>query len=116
MPATSPSEGWGLIWWSGMPIEDDDRASRPDTENPEWTAKDFAKARPASEVLAKYIGAAAAQELVSRGRGRPRQETRKVNQTLRLDADVLEAYRQEGKGWQTLINKVLRAHMPGSGR
>ena len=38
---------------------------------------------------------------------------KKVNQTLRLDADVLEAYRREGSGWQTRINQILREHMPG---
>jgi uncharacterized protein (DUF4415 family) len=90
-----------------------DMASRPDDENPEWTADDFAKARPGAEVLANYIGEAAAQELLKRGRGRPPVENRKVNQTLRLDADVLEAYRQAGKGWQTVINNVLRRNMPG---
>jgi len=35
-----------------------------------------------------------------------------VNQTIRIDPEVLEAYRQEGKGWQTRINQVLREHMP----
>jgi uncharacterized protein (DUF4415 family) len=40
-------------------------------------------------------------------------EDRKVNQTLRLDADVLEAYRQEGKGWQTRM-ELLRKNMPGA--
>jgi len=40
-------------------------------------------------------------------------ENRKVNQALRLDADVVEAYRSAGKGWQTLMNDVLRRHMPG---
>jgi uncharacterized protein (DUF4415 family) len=50
---------------------------------------------------------------LKRGRGRPAKADRKVNQTLRLDADVLEAYRREGRGWQSRINRVLRAHMPG---
>jgi uncharacterized protein (DUF4415 family) len=36
-----------------------------------------------------------------------------VNQTIRLDPDVLAAYQQQGRGWQTLINTVLREHMPG---
>jgi uncharacterized protein (DUF4415 family) len=90
----------------------DDRASRPDEDNPEWTAEDFARARPASEVLPKFIGQAATDELLRRGRGRPAKRNRKVNQTLRLDPDVLEAYRREGPGWQALINEVLRQHMP----
>jgi uncharacterized protein (DUF4415 family) len=87
-------------------------ASMPDDENPEWTAADFAQAKPAKDVLASYIGEAAAESLLRRGRGRPQVENRKINQTLRIDADVLEAYRQEGKGWQALMNRVLRQHMP----
>jgi uncharacterized protein (DUF4415 family) len=35
-----------------------------------------------------------------------------VNQTLRIDPDVLQAFREEGKGWQTRINQVLRENMP----
>ena len=85
---------------------------RPDDENPEWTREDMAKARPAAEVLPKFIGRKATQELLRRGRGRPRKEDRKISQTLRIDQDVLAAYRQEGKGWQTLINQVLRDNMP----
>ncbi|MFZ0207506.1 MAG: BrnA antitoxin family protein [Roseiarcus sp.] len=88
-----------------------DRASRPDDENPEWTREDFAKARPALEVLAEVFGRRAA-ESIRRGRGRPAKVDKKVNQTLRLDADVLDAYRQQGSGWQTRINQVLREHMP----
>jgi len=75
----------------------DDPASRPDEENPEWTAETFAEAKPAREVLAKYIGETAAQELLNRRPGRPVKENRKVNQTLRLDADVVEAYRKAGR-------------------
>lgn len=85
---------------------------RPDEENPEWTREDMAKARPAAEVLPKFIGRKATQELLRRGRGRPKKKDRKINQTLRIDPDVLAAYRQEGKGWQTLINQVLRDNMP----
>ena len=88
-----------------------DRASRPDDENPEWTPEDLAKARPALEVVADVFGPAAA-ESIRRGRGRPAKVDKKVNQTLRLDADVLDAYRQQGSGWQTRINQVLREHMP----
>ena len=85
---------------------------RLDADNPEWTKADMAKARPATEVLAKHIGQKATDELVRRGRGRPSKDDRKVNQTLRIDPEVLDAYRQKGKGWQTRINEVLRKHMP----
>ncbi|MBB3015307.1 BrnA antitoxin family protein [Cupriavidus alkaliphilus] len=33
---------------------------------------------------------------------------RKVNQTLRIDPDVLAAYKATGSGWQTLMNEALR--------
>jgi len=42
----------------------DDRASRPDEDNPEWTAADFATARPAAEVLPAFIGQQATDELL----------------------------------------------------
>jgi uncharacterized protein (DUF4415 family) len=94
-----------------MKSRKDDPASRPDEDNPEWTRTDIKKARPALNVVAEVFGGQASAEL-RRGRGRPPKDDRKINQTLRIDADVLEAYRQEGKGWQTRINEVLRQHMP----
>lgn len=93
----------------------DDPASLPDDDNPEWTPEDFAKARPALEVIAEVFGPKSAEAL-RRGRGRPVKSERKVNQTLRLDPDVLEAYRLQGSGWQTRINEVLREHMPKAGK
>lgn len=95
-----------------MGKETDDRACRPDDENPEWSAEDFAAARPASELLPQFIGQKATDELMRRGRGRPPKDDRKVNQTLRLDPDVIEAFRQQGSGWQARINEVLRQNMP----
>ncbi len=85
---------------------------RIDEDNPEITREELRRARPAAEVLPKFIGQKATEELLARGRGRPPKEERKVNQTLRIDPDVLDAYRQEGKGWQTRINEVLRKNMP----
>jgi len=93
-----------------MPKERIDAASRPDEENPEWTVEDFKGARPALSLIGEIFGAEAAQA-IARRRGRPRKSSPKINQTLRLDADVIEAYRRYGRGWQTRINAVLRAHM-----
>lgn len=90
---------------------DDDRASRPDDENPEWTQADFARARSTADVLPNLIGMRATQALLRKG-GRPVKANRKVSQTLRLDPDVLAAYKRQGHGWQTRINQVLREHMP----
>lgn len=44
-------------------------------------------------------------------RGRPPLDEPKVSTTIRLDADILTAFREEGPGWQTRINDVLRAHL-----
>jgi uncharacterized protein (DUF4415 family) len=42
-------------------------------------------------------------------RGRPPLGAQSKNSvTLRLDADVLEAYRALGRGWQTQVNADLR--------
>ena len=46
-------------------------------------------------------------------RGRPPLDEPKVSTTIRLDADVLAAYRAEGPGWQTRINEVLRKALRG---
>ncbi len=90
-------------------------ASAPDDENPEWTRAEMRAARPVLEVVSAVFGPKAAAVL-KRGRGRPGKLDKKVNQTLRLDPDVLEAYRLEGSGWQTRINEVLREHMPKRAR
>jgi uncharacterized protein (DUF4415 family) len=89
----------------------DDPAERPDQDNPEWTAAEIKKAHPALDVVGEVFGKHASTEL-RRGRGRPPKEDRKINQTIRIDPDVLAAYRQQGPGWQTRINQVLREHMP----
>lgn len=39
---------------------------------------------------------------------RPPIESPKVSQTLRIDADVLEAFKETGAGWQTRMNEALR--------
>src|SRR3954470_18441278 len=44
-----------------------------------------------------------------RPRGRPKSETRKAAISLRVDADVLDAFKSTGEGWQTRMNGILRA-------
>ncbi|WP_174804368.1 BrnA antitoxin family protein [Martelella limonii] len=41
-------------------------------------------------------------------RGRPKTGNAKVLVSLRLDADVVEAYKATGKGWRSRINDDLR--------
>lgn len=43
-----------------------------------------------------------------RPRGRPAGSGSKIQLTLRLDAEVVEAFKQRGDGWQTKMNDALR--------
>ena len=49
-----------------------------------------------------------AKGIVRRGLKAP---TRKAQITLRIDDDVLEFYKKQGRGYQTKINALLRAYM-----
>ncbi|CAN7520749.1 BrnA antitoxin family protein [Pseudoduganella sp. LjRoot289] len=42
-----------------------------------------------------------------RGRGRPAQAVTKIPTTLRIDPEVLQAFKATGVGWQTRMNQVL---------
>ncbi len=42
-------------------------------------------------------------------RGRPKVQAPKQQVTVRLDRDVLDALRASGPGWQTKLNRTLRA-------
>jgi uncharacterized protein (DUF4415 family) len=46
--------------------------------------------------------------LVRRGKGRPPSLTPKISQTLRIDSDILAAFKSTGAGWQTRMNEALR--------
>ncbi len=70
------------------PVLDDIFADdAPDLTTPYWAAK---------------MAAAPIQ------RGRPRAAAPKVSTTIRLDADVLAAFKAQGSGWQSRINAALR--------
>lgn len=45
---------------------------------------------------------------VKRGRGRPAVSTKRPTLNMRVDADVLSAFKATGPGWQTRINALLR--------
>lgn len=96
-----------------------EREPAPDLEDdaPALTDAELAEMRPAREVLPPEVYAT----LVARRPGRPKADpdTKKVPVTLRLDPDVLEAFKAQGPGWQTRINAVLRRALdttaPGAG-
>ena len=59
----------------------------PDLSTPEWEAKLAA---------------------VNVKRGRPRSAAPKISTTIRIDADIVAAFRAGGRGWQSRINAALR--------
>lgn len=59
----------------------------PDLSSPEWAAK---------------------MAVAPVRRGRPKAATPKVSTTIRLDADVIAAFRAGGDGWQSRINGALK--------
>ena len=83
-----------------------------DPENPEWTDIDFARARPAKDVLPARLYQAA----VKRYRGQRGLQKKPVKKpvTLRLDPDILASYKATGRGWHSRINQVLRHALTGN--
>lgn len=45
---------------------------------------------------------------IKRGRGRPAVAVKRPTLNMRVDADVLDAFKATGPGWQTRINALLR--------
>lgn len=82
-------------------------ARRPDSENPEWSAKEIRDARPLVDMLPPKTA-----EAVRRYRGQrgPQQSPTKELISLRVDRDVVAAYRATGTGWQKRANEALRAY------
>ncbi|MBS1044502.1 BrnA antitoxin family protein [Gluconobacter cerinus] len=74
---------------------------------PEWVDPD-----DAPELTDAFFEAATIRngETIVR-RGRPSNPHRKKQVTLRLDADVLDAFKRQGAGWQTRINEALKASL-----
>ena len=48
------------------------------------------------------------QVATCRGIPRPKADVTKVSTTIRLDPDIIEAFKAEGSGWQSRINDALR--------
>lgn len=74
-----------------------------DDDNPEWTREDFARSRPAGEVLPEAVAAA----LVKNKGGRPK-GSGKTQVALRIDNDTLDRFKAGGPGWQSRMNEALR--------
>lgn len=87
-----------LEWLKSLPEPD-----LTDPDNPELTEEDFARMRPAREVL----GDAFVDAWEAKRRGRPKLAHPKDVVKLRLDHAVVEHFKAGGPGWQTRINEAL---------
>lgn len=72
------------------------------SDNPEWTAEDFRKARPFSDVFPD-LAASLREEIRKRGPTRTKEAI-----SIRLDMDLVEKLRATGPGWQSRVNDALR--------
>ena len=69
--------------------------------SPPLTRAQLERMRPAAHAMPDLVAS------YRRSRGRPKTEHPKTLVSLRLDAEVLRAFKAEGPGWQTRINAVL---------
>jgi uncharacterized protein (DUF4415 family) len=128
-PAPSPEEARArLAALRGKPLDAPSKlAAEAPVVEPSATPAPAA-AQPAEHPdLAATVAALVAESLKKLGRpaeepkaeaqkatktDNPLFKVKKVRITTRIDADVLEAFKATGDGWQTKINDVLRQNMP----
>ena len=74
-----------------------DATARASGDEPDDDLPDFATPDWAEKIAAAPVR-----------RGRPKAAATKVSTTIRLDPDVLAAFKADGAGWQSRINAALR--------
>ena len=72
-----------------------------DDENPEWGEQEFKTAKKIDAMPAEF------QAAVRRARG-PQKAPTKQLVSMRLDGDIVDAFKSGGDGWQTRMNGALR--------
>ncbi|WP_429500746.1 BrnA antitoxin family protein (plasmid) [Robbsia andropogonis] len=72
-----------------------------DDENPEWGEAQFKTAKKLEQMPAEF------QAAVRRARG-PQKAPTKQLVSMRIDGDIIEAFKSSGDGWQTRMNGALR--------
>jgi uncharacterized protein (DUF4415 family) len=97
--APEPRLGSNLVQVDAYLLTDAD-----DEELPEWSEEQVTRA----EIRDGDMLVRAATGTFTRPRGRPRVENPKQQQTLRLSVDVLDHFRNSGRGWQGRIDAALK--------
>lgn len=73
------------------------------SDNPEWTAEDFAMARPFAEVF---------PDLAESIRRDKEKYGSRMMMAVPIDLEIVERFQAEGPDWQDRIIEVLRAAKP----
>ena len=85
----------------------------PKTKDPEMLEFEAALLRSVGQaVRGEYAAVHTPEKIAARKPGRPVGTVKanaKVSTTIRFDADVLEALKATGRGWQSRANDLLRA-------
>ena len=76
-------------------------AAESDPDNPPLTDEEFARMRPADEVIPEFM------KEWRKARGKQKAPTKQLV-SLRLDREVIEHFKRGGRGWQSRINAALR--------
>ena len=82
-----------------------------DSDNPEWTDADFARAKPAAEFFDARTMAGLATLKRRPGERGPQKTPTKERISIRLSHEVVETFRATGEGWQTRIDDALRDYV-----
>ncbi|WP_185983921.1 BrnA antitoxin family protein [Aureimonas mangrovi] len=90
----------------------DDYEASHGEDIPEWTAEDFARARPMREIFPEIVEALEK----SRGQRGVQKTPTKERVGLRLDREIVDHFRATGDGWQSRINAVLAEHVRNHSR
>jgi uncharacterized protein (DUF4415 family) len=108
----SPKKHGGYTLEELKTMASDDDSIVFDEDNPEWTAEDFAKARPASELPPEIL--AAFPKTLAHVRGAQKAPT-KIPVSLRLSREVVDHYKSTGDGWQARIDDALKQAIKKAG-
>jgi uncharacterized protein (DUF4415 family)/uncharacterized DUF497 family protein len=106
-PCQPQGEEAALMKKREMTDEEEARVQRmiaSDPDAPEATDEELAQARPFAEAFP-----ALAEAMRKSAGGRPRSEDPKVAISIRVDRDVVDAFKAGGAGWQSRMNEALRA-------
>lgn len=77
-------------------------------DSPEATDEQLAQARPFAEVFPELAAEIRKNAGERSAGGRPRSPNPKQAISIRLDREVIAAFKAQGEGWQSRINDALR--------